>query len=72
MRSIRIILAGLLIASAQETRNTRALITTTQKKNKSSNKISNKKSKAKPNSQYKSSKPIRSKCTTQFRNKSNI
>lgn len=71
MRAIRAILTGLVMASIHEQINTR-IITTNPNKKKSSNKVSNKKHKAKPNSQYKSSKPIKSKSVSQFRNKSNI
>lgn len=71
-RGIKIILAGLMIASSMDNVKSTSLTVCPNTQKKSSKKLHKKQTKSKPNSQYKSSKPIKSKCTNQFRNKSNI
>lgn len=73
MSNIRAILGSILIAAAcslKETKKHSLIISNPQKRN-STKKVKNKKSGAKQ-AKYSSTKPIKSKATSQFRNKSNI
>ena len=73
MSHIRVILGAMILAascSQKELKRSSLVISNPQKRN-STKKIKNKKSGAKQ-AKYSSTKPMKSKATTQFRNKSNI
>lgn len=63
--------AGLLIVDRMITK-TMAVTRSTNAQKRTSNKSKLKQTKSKPSSQYKSTKPVKSKSVSQFRNKSNI
>jgi len=73
MSNIRLILGGLIIATAQMQKDLKrsCVVTTNPQKRNSTKKVKNKKSGGKQ-VKYSSTKPIKSKTVTQFRNKSNI
>jgi hypothetical protein len=65
------ILAG-IIAQHREMSKVLAVPRSTNVQKRTSNKSKLKQTKSKPSAQYKSTKPMKSKSTSQFRNKSNI
>jgi len=73
MSNIRVVLGALILAASctlRETKRSSLVISNPQKRN-STKKVKNKKSGAKQ-AKYSSTKPVKSKVTSQFRNKSNI
>lgn len=72
-RSIRRMIARMIDENIQINRVLKSTPMVVSKKENSLNKTKAKKhTKSKPRSQYKSTKPVKSKAVTQFRNKSNI
>jgi hypothetical protein len=71
MSDIRSIL-GLIIRDYREIKSCMVVTQSPNKQKRTSNKSKLKQTKSKPNNKYKSSKPLKSKSLTQFRNKSNI
>lgn len=71
MSNIRAIIA-LIAHDYRKMSRCMVVVKTTNNQKKTSNKSKLKQTKSSPNNKYKSSKPMKSKSVTQFRNKSNI